>query len=67
MITFLALGATLGQGWFFGRPTFTAAPQPEARALNLPSAGRRVPSEGLTSPFACFPTTWCSGAPPSGC
>ena len=43
--TSLALGATLGQGWFFGRPTFTAAPQPEARALNLPSAGRRVPSE----------------------
>jgi diguanylate cyclase (GGDEF)-like protein/PAS domain S-box-containing protein len=53
----LALGATLGQGWMFGRPTYTPTPEPHGVTLDLPSAGRRVPFEGLTTPFACLPDT----------
>lgn len=51
----LALGATLGQGWLFGRPTYTPEPKPRSLALELPSTDQRVPFEGLTSPFACLP------------
>ena len=51
----LALGATLGQGWLFGRPSLTPEPPARVRSLDLPSAGSRVAHEGLTSPFACLP------------
>ncbi|WP_448639799.1 diguanylate cyclase domain-containing protein [Geodermatophilus sp. URMC 63] len=49
------LGATLGQGWLFGRP----APGPVAGRpvgeLVLPGAGRPSGAVGEVSPFACLP------------
>ena len=50
-----ALGATLGQGWLFGRPTATPDPRLPVQALVLPSqsAGRR--DLALDSPFGCLP------------
>ena len=50
-----ALGATLGQGWLFGRPTAHPDATPPERALQLPS---RQPGKDLLrgdSPFACLP------------
>src|SRR3954452_3295247 len=35
LATAMALGATLGQGWFYGRPSATPEPQSPARALEL--------------------------------
>lgn len=50
----LALGATLGQGWLFGRPEAGPAPQFETAELVLPPAAAAVPAVDV-SPFACLP------------
>ncbi|MGY1689814.1 EAL domain-containing protein [Geodermatophilus sp. SYSU D01105] len=47
-----ALGATLGQGWLFGRPV----PGAPTRALSLPSQRPdSVTEDAAVSPFACLP------------
>jgi diguanylate cyclase (GGDEF)-like protein/PAS domain S-box-containing protein len=48
-----ALGATLGQGWLFGRPGPGAAPGLDAGELDLPGVG--VGAEPDVSPFGCLP------------
>ncbi|MGY1643650.1 EAL domain-containing protein [Geodermatophilus sp. SYSU D00703] len=51
-----ALGATLGQGWLFGRPGPGPVPGAPTAALALPS--RRpdtVTEDAAVSPFACLP------------
>jgi diguanylate cyclase (GGDEF)-like protein/PAS domain S-box-containing protein len=48
-----ALGATLGQGWLFGRPGPGAAPGLVAGELHLPGVG--VGAEPDASPFGCLP------------
>jgi diguanylate cyclase (GGDEF)-like protein/PAS domain S-box-containing protein len=50
-----ALGATLGQGWLFGRPT--AEPEVRTSAVPLDLAVERVTASPLvaTSPFDCLP------------
>jgi diguanylate cyclase (GGDEF)-like protein/PAS domain S-box-containing protein len=49
-----ALGASLGQGWHFGRPARTAdATRPVGR-LQLPSSGA-LGGDAETSPFGCLP------------
>jgi EAL domain-containing protein (putative c-di-GMP-specific phosphodiesterase class I)/DICT domain-containing protein len=50
-----ALGATLGQGWLFGRPTTTPDARPPGQPLRLPSRVSPQPSRTTTSPFACLP------------
>lgn len=52
LLTARALGATLGQGWLFGRPTAGAAHDRETGVMVLPPA----PSTGAadSSPFACL-------------
>ena len=49
-----ALGARLGQGWMFGRPSPGAAPHCGVAQLRLPSALAEGDSAG--SPFACLPS-----------
>jgi len=50
-----ALGASLGQGWLFGRPAAGPATQYPVEALRLPEA---PPSrEAAPSPFACLPAS----------
>src|SRR4051794_5874685 len=49
------LGATLGQGWLFGRPGPGAATGLPAGELVLPGAGRPTGAVGAVSPFACLP------------
>jgi diguanylate cyclase (GGDEF)-like protein len=55
LATARALGATLGQGWLFGRPGPGAVTDRAAGVLRLP----RPPSHGGPggSPFACLPDT----------
>jgi diguanylate cyclase (GGDEF)-like protein/PAS domain S-box-containing protein len=55
LATAQGLGATLGQGWLFGRPTPDPVAVPPAAPLDL--AVTRVPvSAGVaTSPFSCLP------------
>ena len=55
LATARALGATLGQGWFFGRPGDGAAPGLVAGELVLPGRPTGAPSD--LSPFACLPAT----------
>ena len=50
-----ALGATLGQGWLFGRPTATPHARPPVRPLVLPSRVTPRPGRVTSSPFACLP------------
>ncbi len=50
-----ALGATLGQGWLFGRPGPGAAPGLTAGELALPRAAAAAPIDA--SPFGCLPAT----------
>lgn len=50
-----ALGATLGQGWMFGRPTPDPDVSPPAEALDLPSAHAGAGAELTASPFAALP------------
>ena len=49
------LGATLGQGWLFGRPGAGAASGLAVGELVLPGAGHPAGSLGAVSPFACLP------------
>ena len=48
-----ALGASLGQGWLFGRPGSGAAPGQRVGALQLPPPAAGAPVGA--SPFACLP------------
>jgi diguanylate cyclase (GGDEF)-like protein/PAS domain S-box-containing protein len=48
-----ALGARLGQGWMFGRPSPGAAPHYGVAQLKLPTAP--VVVDSTDSPFACLP------------
>ena len=50
-----ALGATLGQGWLFGRPGPGAAHGLDAGELILPGVG--VGAEPDASPFGCLPAS----------
>ena len=50
-----ALGATLGQGWLFGRPAPGAVRGRRAGALRLPAARPSDAEASDTSPFACLP------------
>ena len=54
LATARALGATLGQGWYFGRPGPGAAPGRTTGELALPG-GSIGPADA--SPFACLPAT----------
>lgn len=53
-----ALGATLGQGWLFGRPSGGRAPGYEEAQLQFPSR-RQVAGDGhlRPTPFSCLPDT----------
>ncbi|WP_448623584.1 EAL domain-containing protein [Geodermatophilus sp. URMC 64] len=51
-----ALGATLGQGWLFGRPGPGAVPGRPTGTLALPGASA-APEDVDRSPFACLPGT----------
>jgi diguanylate cyclase (GGDEF)-like protein/PAS domain S-box-containing protein len=53
LATARALGATLGQGWYFGRPGTGAVPGVATGALALAGAPPTGPAD--TSPFACLP------------
>ena len=55
LATARALGATLGQGWLFGRPGPGAVPSLDSGELRLPGAGSAAPIE--VSPFSCLPST----------
>ncbi|RBY93431.1 diguanylate cyclase [Blastococcus sp. TF02-8] len=48
-----ALGATLGQGWLFGRPSDT--PATDRPVGSLPAPVERSVPDPSTSPFACLP------------
>ena len=50
-----ALGATLGQGWLFGRPTAGAVAGRPTGALRLSAVRPAEPEEDGVSPFACLP------------
>jgi hypothetical protein len=50
-----ALGATLGQGWLFGRPGPGAVPGQRIGALRLPAARPSDAGAAGSSPFACLP------------
>lgn len=50
-----ALGATLGQGWLFGRPGPGAASGARPGTLRLPAVQPVDPRGELVSPFACLP------------
>ena len=52
LATARALGATLGQGWLFGRPVPGAAPDLSTGALRLPAAAAATPADA--SPFGCL-------------
>ncbi|WP_138731742.1 diguanylate cyclase domain-containing protein [Modestobacter excelsi] len=49
-----ALGASLGQGWHFGRPAAAAVPGSTVGRLVLPSAGAPA-VDPEDSPFSCLP------------
>lgn len=53
LATARALGATLGQGWLFGRPGPGAAPGLPSGELTLQGAPAAVPTD--LSPFRCLP------------
>jgi diguanylate cyclase (GGDEF)-like protein/PAS domain S-box-containing protein len=53
LATARALGATLGQGWLFGRPGRGAAPGLAVGKLTLPGAAAAAPVDA--SPFGCLP------------
>ncbi|WP_308123632.1 sensor domain-containing phosphodiesterase [Modestobacter marinus] len=52
-----ALGATLGQGWLFGRPGPGAVRGQRTGSLRLPTAQPADGAAGEVSPFACLPET----------
>ena len=54
LVQALALGATLGQGWMFGRPQAGPAAQYRTSELVLPAVVAGPPGTDV-SPFACLP------------
>ncbi|MGY1745951.1 diguanylate cyclase domain-containing protein [Blastococcus sp. SYSU D00695] len=50
-----ALGATLGQGWYFGRPSAVPVTDREVGELVLPGCAEAVVADESVSPFACLP------------
>ncbi|GAB3353366.1 hypothetical protein GCM10027300_19740 [Modestobacter lapidis] len=50
-----ALGATLGQGWLFGRPAAVPAPGHRTAALPLPAPSPVPAGIDQASPFQCLP------------
>jgi len=50
-----ALGASLGQGWMFGRPTEQPGTTPPQAGLELRRSGEPSTSELASSPFAALP------------
>jgi EAL domain-containing protein (putative c-di-GMP-specific phosphodiesterase class I) len=54
LISARALGATLGQGWMFGKPATTPAPTTHA-GLELPRGGTARRAVGTESPFQLLP------------
>ena len=55
LATARALGATLGQGWLFGRPGPTAVPGRATGELALPAPAAAPPVD--STPFGCLPAT----------
>ncbi len=55
LATARALGATLAQGWYFGRAEEHPAPPASVRPLRLPSAVACGGASAPTSPFDCLP------------
>lgn len=51
----LALGATLGQGWLFGRPTADPTARTGGSSLALPPAAPPTTDGRPPSPFGCLP------------
>ncbi|RBY81009.1 diguanylate cyclase domain-containing protein [Blastococcus sp. TF02A-26] len=49
------LGATLGQGWHFGRPGPGPVSGRETAVLTLPVSGNSAVADETVSPFACLP------------
>ena len=60
-----ALGATLGQGWLFGRPGPGAAPGLDPGELRA-AGRRRAVADRRRSPFACLPGRDAAAALPQG-
>ncbi|MQA35440.1 EAL domain-containing protein [Modestobacter roseus] len=50
-----ALGATLGQGWLFGRPGPAPVAGASVASLRLPETSPTDTDAGAISPFACLP------------
>ncbi|MGY2080615.1 EAL domain-containing protein [Modestobacter sp. SYSU DS0657] len=50
-----ALGATLGQGWLFGRPEAAPVAGATVASLRLPDTAPTDADAGARSPFACLP------------
>ncbi|MGY1843328.1 EAL domain-containing protein [Modestobacter sp. SYSU DS0875] len=50
-----ALGATLGQGWLFGRPEAAPVAGATVASLRLPDTAPADADAGARSPFACLP------------
>ena len=50
------LGASLGQGWLFGRPQEVPDPASGVLALHLPTREPAAPRAAITSPFSVLPT-----------
>ncbi|QIG43215.1 EAL domain-containing protein [Nocardioides anomalus] len=55
LMTARALGATLGQGWFFGRPTDEPDHGASTGVLELTRTGRDRPERSVRSPFDALP------------
>ncbi|CAN5609843.1 hypothetical protein BH10ACT10_BH10ACT10_28560 [soil metagenome] len=55
LLTARGLGATLGQGWLFGRPTATPDPLLPVQALVLPTPLEPGEPARTASPFECLP------------
>jgi diguanylate cyclase (GGDEF)-like protein/PAS domain S-box-containing protein len=55
LATAMALGATLGQGWLYGRPSADPQPQAPSNALELLAGLQTVDEPMLVSPFAALP------------
>jgi hypothetical protein len=55
LVTARSLGATLGQGWYFGRPTSAPDPRTGSAGLDLPGRTGGTGLAPVVSPFDCLP------------
>ena len=55
LVSALALGATLGQGWMFGRPTSDPEVTPPRESLVLRPSQEALASKLVSSPFSALP------------